>query len=97
MKEMSPASPAVTGRLIAETMPLVTVPLRPNGDPIAIVASPTTTLSELPNAATGKFPRSTRSTAKSYEASVPTISALAWDWSWNVTVISGASPAPVTT
>ena len=79
MNEMSFASPAVTGRFSAETIPLVTVPVRPNGEPIAIVASPTTTSSELPNAATGKFPRSTRSTAKSYEASIPTISALTRD------------------
>lgn len=55
MNETSVASPAVTGRFKAETMPLVTVPVRPNGEPIAIVASPTTTSSESPSAATGKF------------------------------------------
>ena len=81
MNETSVASPAVTGRFKAETMPLVTVPVRPNGEPMAIVASPTTTSSESPSAATGKFPRSIRRTAKSYDASVPTIVAVSWVWS----------------
>ncbi|CAB4711288.1 unannotated protein [freshwater metagenome] len=65
MNDKSLLSPAVTGRFSAETIPLVTVPVSPSGEPIAIVASPTTTESESPNAATGKFPRSTFNTAKS--------------------------------
>ncbi len=43
-------SPEATGRFLALTMPVVTVLDRPNGAPIAIVASPTATLSESPSA-----------------------------------------------
>ena len=38
----------VTSRLRAETMPLVTVPVRPSGEPIATTWSPTATLLESP-------------------------------------------------
>ena len=38
-----------TGRFLALTMPVVTVPDRPKGAPMAMVASPTATLSELPS------------------------------------------------
>ena len=38
-----------TGRCTALTMPVVTVPDRPYGAPIAMVASPTAALSELPS------------------------------------------------
>ena len=43
-------SPEATGRFFALMMPVVTVLDRPNGAPIAIVESPTATLSELPRA-----------------------------------------------
>ncbi len=42
-------SPEATGRSLALTMPVVTVLDRPNGAPIAMVASPTATLSESPS------------------------------------------------
>ena len=38
-----------TGRSSALTMPLVTVPARPSGEPMATTGSPTTTSSELPS------------------------------------------------
>ncbi len=41
-------SPEATGRFFALMMPVVTVLERPKGAPIAIVESPTATLSELP-------------------------------------------------
>ena len=41
----------VTSRSSAETMPLVTVPVRPSGEPIATTSSPTLTLSESPSVA----------------------------------------------
>lgn len=44
--ESSP--PADTGRFSALTMPVVTVPCRPSGAPIAMTASPTTTEAESP-------------------------------------------------
>ncbi len=44
MKELSlEESPAVTGRFFALMIPVVTVPDKPSGDPIAITASPTAT------------------------------------------------------
>ena len=58
-------SPAVTGRFLALTMPLVTVPDRPSGEPMASTGSPTTTLSELPSGSAGRFLASTWSTARS--------------------------------
>ena len=42
--------PAVTGRSKELTMPLVTVPSRPSGEPMAIAWSPTFTLPESPTA-----------------------------------------------
>ena len=47
--------PAVTGRFLALTMPSVTVPDSPSGEPIASTGSPTTTLSELPSGSAGRF------------------------------------------
>ncbi len=43
-------SPEATGRSFALMMPVVTVLERPNGAPIAMVESPTATLSESPRA-----------------------------------------------
>ena len=60
-----PRSPAVTGRFLALTMPLVTVPDRPSGEPIAITGSPTTTLSELPSGSAVRFLALTLRTARS--------------------------------
>lgn len=64
----------VTSRSRAETMPLVTVPVRPSGEPIATTSSPTWTPSELPRVATfrpeGAF--ATSMSARSFLLSVPT-------------------------
>ena len=50
INEFSPAvPPAVTALSFALIIPNVTVPDRPRGDPIAITASPTATLSLSPN------------------------------------------------
>jgi len=54
MNEFDPESPAVTGRLSALTMPAVTVPSRPRGEPMAIARSPTTTPSEFPRTTVGR-------------------------------------------
>ena len=52
MKDVSPLPdpPAVTGRSRELTIPLVTVPSRPSGEPMAITWSPTFTLAESPTA-----------------------------------------------
>ena len=68
MNELSPPPlplPDVTGRFFALIMPLVTVPESPNGDPIAITASPTSTLSLSPNCKADKPVRAILITAKS--------------------------------
>ena len=57
-------------------IPEVTVPARPNGEPIAITASPTATFSESPSCNVGAPVTSIFSTAKSYELSRPTIFAV---------------------
>lgn len=44
-----PPSLEATGRSLALMMPVVTVPDRPKGAPMAIVASPTCTLEDLPS------------------------------------------------
>ena len=46
MKDSAPVLPAVTGRLSAETIPLVTVPESPKGDPKATTGSPIMSLLE---------------------------------------------------
>ncbi len=58
-------------------MPLVTVPVRPSGEPIATTESPTWTPEELPSEA-GFSPVAPRSliSARSLELSVPTTSAV---------------------
>lgn len=67
----------VTSRSRAETMPLVTVPVRPSGEPMATTSSPTLTLSESPRDAVLRpdaFFSLMR--ARSFLASVPTTSAV---------------------
>ena len=74
MKELSPAdSPAVTARSFALTIPRVTVPLSPSGEPIAITESPTATLSLSPKVSAVSPVLFTLRTAKSYEESRPMI------------------------
>ncbi len=64
-------------RLRAQTMPVVTVPDRPSGAPIAMAVSPTFSLLESANVA-GVMPLASVSlmTARSLIGSVPTIFAL---------------------
>lgn len=66
----------VTSRSSAEMMPLVTVPVRPSGEPIATTSSPILTLSELPRLA-ALSPEASLSliSARSFLLSVPTTSA----------------------
>ena len=74
----------------AETMPLVTLWLKPNGLPIASTTSPTRRLSEEAKAMAGRLSRSTRSTARSVSGSLPTSFASNFLPSANVTSISSA-------
>src|SRR5450631_3495606 len=90
-------APVVTGRLIALTMPLVTVPASPSGDPMAIDWSPTTTESESPRVATGSPVLATLSTARSYEGERPTILPGVVEPSLNCTVIWPPAAAAATT
>jgi hypothetical protein len=69
----SPASR--TGRSRALTIPLVTVPARPRGEPMATTGSPTTTSSELPRLAVTRPGFSTLRTAMSLAGSRPTMRA----------------------
>ena len=71
-------SGAAISRLIALTMPLVTVPSSPNGLPIATTPSPTATLLESASASGTSFEAGalTWITARSLEVSVPTTVAL---------------------
>ena len=62
----------VTGRLSEETIPEVTVPFKPSGEPNAITGSPIAILVESPVGIIGRLPVATRSTARSYEISRPT-------------------------
>ncbi|CAM5681787.1 hypothetical protein SGLAM104S_10687 [Streptomyces glaucescens] len=67
----------VTSRSSAETMPLVTVPVRPSGEPMATTWSPTRTAEESPRVAAGSpeaFSSSIR--ARSLPLSVPTVRAV---------------------
>ena len=66
-----------TGRLTAETMPVVTVEDRPSGLPIAMTSWPVTTWSESPNCATVRSEGASVSlmTARSVAGSVPVSSA----------------------
>ena len=75
----------------AETMPLVTLWLKPNGLPIASTTSPTRRLSEEPNVMAGSLSASTRSTARSVSGSLPTTFARSFFPSASVTSISSAA------
>ena len=65
--------PVVTGRLSAETIPLVTVPDNPSGEPKATTASPIAIEDESPLGISGRFPFLIETTARSYSESRPTI------------------------
>ena len=84
----------------AETMPVVTVPARPSGAPMAMVVSPTRRSAELPIGMGSSSPGAARETmARSPKGSVPTTVASLTVPSASRTVISGseASPPSVTT
>src|SRR5580765_1864562 len=88
--------PVVTGRLRALTIPVVTVPARPSGLPMAMTGSPTLSASESPTA-TGVRPDGgevRRTTARSVEGSVPRMVPLSDRPSVSVTV---TAVAPSTT
>ena len=69
--EVSP--PAATGRFNALTIPVVTVPSGPSGDPMATTSCPTRRLAEDPSAiGVGPDTPSARTTAISVARSVPT-------------------------
>src|ERR1700679_4368042 len=89
-----PVSPVVeTGRLSALTIPVVTVPDRPSGEPTAITGWPTRRLADDPRL-TGVSPDTpcTRTTAMSVVGSVPTTVNSAVRPSENVTVVFGLAP-----
>ncbi|CAB4925550.1 unannotated protein [freshwater metagenome] len=94
-----PDSPDVdTGRLSEETMPVVTVPARPRGEPMATTCWPTSRLDELPNSIGVRFVfPSALMTAMSETESAPTMVASATDPSANATVSLPLAPAPVAT
>src|SRR5271155_500268 len=86
-----PVSPVVdTGRLSALTMPVVTVPSRPSGDPTAITGWPTRRFADEPRLI-GFNPEApcTRTTAMSVVGSAPTTVNSAVRPSENVTVVFG--------
>ncbi len=70
-----PSPESRTGRSSALTMPVVTVPASPSGEPIATTGSPTTTSSELPSDAVSSPGFSTLRTAMSLAGSRPTMRA----------------------
>ena len=70
-----PSPDSRTGRFSALTMPVVTVPARPSGEPMAITGSPTTRSSTLPSEASTSPGFSTLMTAMSLAGSRPTIRA----------------------
>src|SRR5680860_963373 len=92
------ACPTETGRLSAETMPLVTVASRPNGEPIATTSSPTSIVSEVLSVA-GDRPDTSCAliTARSVRGSVPRISASALDPSSKLTDTDPPAAATSTT
>ncbi len=67
MNDVCPSAdpPAVTGRCSALTIPLVTVPDRPSGEPTAITESPTATADDSPRVSAGRPDLSTFTTAMS--------------------------------
>src|SRR6202021_3014469 len=90
-----PDSPVVdTGRFIALTIPVVTVPSRPSGEPPAITGWPTRRLADDPRLI-GVSPEMpcTRTTAISVVGSAPTTVNSAVQPSENVTVVFGLAPA----
>ena len=89
LASVSPAS-SRTGRSSALTMPSVTVPTRPSGEPMAITPSPTARLADDPIAATTGFATSTLTTARSVFGSRPTMRAAARVPSWKI----ASMPAP---
>ena len=92
------ASPGRTGRFLALTIPVVTVPLSPSGEPMATTVSPTRRSSEEPSSTACRLSTpSTRMTARSELGSSPTISAGAEVPSWKVTLSDPPSAAPSTT
>ena len=66
-----PASFDGTERPVADTTPVVTVPLRPNGLPTATTVSPMSRSDDVPIGAGARFFESTRSTATSLSGSTP--------------------------
>jgi hypothetical protein len=70
-----PSPDSRTGRSSALTMPLVTVPARPSGEPMATTGSPTTRSSDSPRDAATRPGFSTFRTARSLAGSRPTIRA----------------------
>ncbi len=73
---------------------MVTVPSSPNGAPIAMTGSPTTTASESPSVRVGRSLRSTLMTARSYSIVDPTTSAMSSSPSLNVTEsLPGVAPS----
>src|SRR5947209_5181448 len=90
-----PVSPVVeTGRLSALTIPVVTVPDRPSGDPTAITGWPTCRLADDPRLI-GDRPETpwTRTTAMSVVGSAPTTVNSAVRPSEKVAVVFGLAPA----
>src|ERR1700753_1823672 len=91
-----PVSPVVdTGRLSALTIPVVTVPDRPSGEPTAITGWPTCRLADDPMLI-GVRPDMfcTRTTAMSVVGSVPTTVNSAVRPSEHVAVVFGLPPPP---
>src|SRR5438309_1280974 len=74
-----------TGRFLAETIPSVTDPAYPSGEPIAITGSPTASWSESPSVATVSLSAGTWMTARSLVGSRPTTRAVARASSLNST------------
>ena len=86
------------GRCSALTMPSVTVPSRPSGEPTATTVWPIITVSESAKvAAVSPETPLTLTTARSVMVSVPTTVAGAVRPSSNVTVIEPLEPATATT
>ena len=74
INELSPLPlPVVTARFLELIIPAVTVPDKPSGEPIAITASPTWTISLSPSCRVGAPTTSIFKTAKSYELSLPIV------------------------
>jgi hypothetical protein len=81
------APPASTGRFSADTMPLVTVPARPSGEPTATTGSPTARSVESPSAAGFRSltPDTLMTAMSSTVSGSPTIVACTFDLSGRIT------------